>query len=57
MTQILTAKMRTCIKVKSNALRIVTNFVRLQGGITKLPQKNANTTTVQRTTNTTPQVK
>ena len=58
MTQILTAKMRTCNKVKSNALRIVTNFVRLQGGITKLPQKNANTTTtVQRTTNTAPQVK
>lgn len=38
MTQILTAKMRTCNKVKSNALRIVTNFVRLQGGIVKIPK-------------------
>lgn len=37
MTQILSAKMRTCNKVKSNALRIVTNFVRLQGGLVKLP--------------------
>lgn len=37
MTQILTAKMRTCNKVKSNALRVVTNFVRLQGGLVKLP--------------------
>lgn len=40
MTQLLTAKMRTCNKVKSNALRIVTNFVRLQGGLVKIPEKN-----------------
>jgi hypothetical protein len=38
MTQLLSAKMRTCNKVKSNALKIVTNFVRLQGGIVKIPK-------------------
>lgn len=56
MTQILTAKMRTCNKVKANALRIVINFVRLQGGVTNI--KNKVTAAVQRTTNErTPQVK
>lgn len=55
MTSILTAKMRTCNKVKNNSLRIVMNFVRLQGGY-----KIAKKVEVQqtRTTNTTaPQVK
>jgi hypothetical protein len=56
MTSILTAKMRTCNKVKSNSLRIVMNFVRLQGGykIEKKVEEVKNT--VNRTTNA-PQVK
>lgn len=53
MTSILTAKMITCNKVKNNSLRIVMNFVRLQGGY-----KIAKKVEVQQTTNTTaPQVK
>lgn len=56
MTSILTAKMRTCNKVKSNSLRIVMNFVRLQGGY-KIAKK-AEVQQTRTTTNTNaPQVK
>lgn len=55
MTSILTAKMRTCNKVKNNSLRIVMNFVRLQGGYKVAKKVEVQQTT---TTNTTaPQVK
>ena len=42
MTQLLSAKMRTCNKVKSSALKIVTNYVRLQGGKTNFDKKDNN---------------
>ena len=55
MTSILTAKMRTCNKVKSNSLRIVMNFVRLQGGYKVAKKVEVQQT---KTTNTNaPQVK
>lgn len=42
MTQLLSAKMRTCNKVKSSALKIVTNYVKLQGGKTNFGKEDNN---------------
>ena len=55
MTSILTAKMRTCNKVKNNSLRIVMNFVRLQGGY-KIAKK-VEVQQTRTTNNTATQVK
>ena len=57
MTSILSAKMRTCNKVKNNSIRILTNYIKLQGGqVGVLPNKNEKKFTATANENI-PQVK
>lgn len=57
MTTILSAKMRTCNKVKNNSIRILTNYIKLQGGqVGVIPNKSEKKFTATANERT-PQVK
>lgn len=61
MTQILSAKMRTCNKIKNNSIKILSNYIKLQGGqvgiIKNNPEKQYRATANEVTNKTIPQVK